>query len=67
MGWPSEFCMGICEERAWTREPEEYPLLKSTTQKCLVKILQVAEDLACSDLQSVEIGDSVIVICSYNL
>jgi hypothetical protein len=45
---------------------EESPLLKSVTRKCPVKTLQSGEGLAC-DLSSVEISDSVVVICSYSL
>jgi hypothetical protein len=45
---------------------EETPRLKSVTRKRLVKTLQAGEDSACGDLLSVEISDSVIVICSYD-
>jgi hypothetical protein len=48
-------------------EAEESPLLRAVTKQRLVKTLQVGGDLACSDLLSVEIKDSVIVIYSYDL
>jgi hypothetical protein len=54
-------------KRTWAREDEESPLLEAVSRKRLMKKLQAGEDLACSDLQSVEISDSVIVICSYDL
>jgi hypothetical protein len=46
-------------------EVEESPLLEAFARKRLVKKLHAGENLACSDLQSVEIRDSVIVIFSY--
>jgi hypothetical protein len=42
-------------------EAEESPLLRAVTKQRLVKTLQAGEDVACSDLQSVEISDCVIV------
>jgi hypothetical protein len=48
-------------------EAEESSLLGFATKQQLVKTLQAGEDLACSGLLSVEIGDSIIVICSYHL
>jgi hypothetical protein len=48
-------------------EAEESALLRSVTGKRLVKTLQAREDLACRDLKIVELSDSVIVICSYDL
>jgi hypothetical protein len=46
-------------------EAEESPLLRALAKQRLVKTLQAGEDLACSDLKSVEISDRVI--CSYYL
>jgi hypothetical protein len=46
---------------------EEYPMLRFIIKQWLVKTLQAGEDLECSDLLGVEISDSVIVICSYDL
>jgi hypothetical protein len=48
-------------------EAEESPLLRAVTKQRLVKTLQAGEDLACSDFLSVGIGDSVVVISSYDL
>jgi hypothetical protein len=42
-------------------------LLRTVTKQRLVKSLQAGEDLACSDLWSVEISDNITVICSYRL
>jgi hypothetical protein len=54
-------------KRGLQPEAEESPLLEAVTRKRLVKTLKAGEDLACSDLYSVEVSDSVIVICSYDL
>jgi hypothetical protein len=48
-------------------EAEESPLLRTSAKQRLVKTLQAGEELACSDLKSVEISDGVIFICSYDL
>jgi hypothetical protein len=49
-------------------EAEEYPLLEAITSKRLVKTLRAGKDSVCfSHLKSVEINDSVTVICSYDL
>jgi hypothetical protein len=50
-------------------DAEESSLLRTVTKQRLVKTLQAGEEdfLACSDLQSVEISVSVVVICSGQL
>jgi hypothetical protein len=45
---PNQFCMGVCEERTWVHEAEKSTLLKSITNKYLVKTLQAREDLVCA-------------------
>jgi hypothetical protein len=38
------------ESNNTSMEVEESPLLRAVTMQCLMKILQVGEDLTCSDL-----------------
>jgi hypothetical protein len=45
-------------------DAEESPLLGAVTKQRLVKTLQAGEDLACSDLKSVCVSDSVVITCS---
>lgn len=47
-----------------TTKAEESPLLSFVTKQRLVKTLQAGEDLACSDLWIVEIGDSAVITCN---
>jgi hypothetical protein len=39
-------------------------MLKSVAR---IRLVKAGEDLACSDLQSVEVSDVVILTCSYDL
>jgi hypothetical protein len=45
-------------------EAEEFPLLEAVARERYVKTLQAGEDLAYSDLQSVEISDSAVITCN---
>jgi hypothetical protein len=44
-------------------EAEESSLLRAVTKQRVVKTLQTGENLACSDLLSVEISDSAVSVC----
>jgi hypothetical protein len=46
-------------------EVEEFPLLKAVAKQRLVKTLEAGEE--CVVICSVEISDSVIVVCGYDL
>jgi hypothetical protein len=46
-----------------SREAEESQLLRAVTKQRQLT-LQAGKDLACSDLYSVEIGDSAVITCS---
>jgi hypothetical protein len=59
-----EFCTGGCEDRTWVLEAEESPMSVAIAREWLVKTLQVGEDLACSDLLSVEFSDSAVITCN---
>jgi hypothetical protein len=59
--------MGGCGNRTWEQKAEESGLVEAVTRERLLETLQAGEYLACSDLWSVEIGDSGIAVCSYNL
>jgi hypothetical protein len=59
--------VGYSSDTYMSTEAEIFPLLRAVTKQRLVKTLQAGEDLACNDLQTVEISDTVIVICSYDL
>jgi hypothetical protein len=63
----SKFCTGVWDKRTWAREAEESLMLEDVAKERLVKIQQAGKDLAWSDLQSMEISDSVRVICIYGL
>jgi hypothetical protein len=41
-----ELCTGVCEERTWARESEEYPLLEAVARERLVKTQQDRKSLA---------------------
>jgi hypothetical protein len=43
-----EFNMGGSEDRNWTRETEESPLLEAIARERLVKTQQAGKDLACA-------------------
>jgi hypothetical protein len=42
----SQFCTGVCEERTWALESDEYPLLEAVVRKRLVETLQAEKSLA---------------------
>jgi hypothetical protein len=45
-------------------ETKEFQLLRAVTKQRLMKTLQAGENLACSNLLSVDINDRVVSACS---
>lgn len=56
-----DLCNGVWEDRTWAQKAEESPQLEAVARERLLKTLQAGEDLACSDLWTVESSDSAVI------